>query len=280
MYAAVSREPPVTKVLLRGDVASPGEEVLPAGVKAVPGVSPSFGLSADATDAERRIELARWITHRHNGLFARVIVNRIWHYHFGQGLVSTPSDFGFNGARPSHPQLLDWLATELVRSDWSLKRLHRLIVTSATYRQSSFVNPAAMRIDADNRLLWRMSPRRLEAEEIRDSMLSISSRLNSQLGGEGYRDVREYKYRGSHYYDPIVADGPQAYRRTIYRFCPRGAQRTILDTFDCPDPSAKAPARAVTITPLQALSLLNNRFVLEMADEFAERLADEFDDLG
>jgi hypothetical protein len=168
--------------------------------------------------------------------------------------------------------LLDFLASELVRHGWHLKPIHRLIMTSATYRQSSRLRAGPWQRDASNRLLWRMNPRRLSAEELRDSLLHVAGQLDDRHGGAGYRDVKEYKYRGSHYYDPIAAEGPEAVRRTIYRFSPRGAKRTILDTFDCPDPSAKAPRRAMTVTPLQALSLMNNSFVLDLADRCAIRV--------
>src|SRR6185436_4907926 len=147
-----------------------GEVLGPAGVAAVRSAF-AFQLPPSAPEAERRIALARWLTDPANPLFARVIVNRLWHYHFGTGLVDTPNDFGFNGGRPSHPELLDWLAMELTRHQYSLKALHRLIVLSTTYRQASRPRAAAARVDAENRLLWRMAPRRLEAESLRDAML-------------------------------------------------------------------------------------------------------------
>lgn len=265
-YMVVPQQPPKVARLRRGDVTSQAEEVFAAGLKAINSGLADFGLGSDATDADRRAKLAEWMTANHNPLLARVIVNRLWHYHFGQGLVRTPSDFGFNGDRPSHPELLEYLANELIQNDWDLKSIHRLILTSATYRQSSLGRQDAIRVDANNRWLWRMNPRRLSAEEMRDSILCVAAKLDDRLGGPGYRDVREYKYLGSHYYDPIVPAGADALRRTVYRFSPRGAKRTILDVFDCPDPSAKAPKRQVTITPLQALSLMNHQFVLEVSD--------------
>jgi hypothetical protein len=261
--------------LRRGNVMSPAQPVMPAGIAAISPELADFGLTEESTDAQRRLKLAQWVTHQGNPVFARVIVNRIWHYHFGQGLVRTPSDFGFNGDRPSHPELLDYLSIQLIRNDWKLKPLHRLIVSSATYQQSSRPRPDAQQVDAGNRLLWRVDPRRLSAEEIRDSILVAAGKLDDRLGGVGYRDVKEYKYRGSHFYDPIEPTGAESLRRTVYRFSPRGAKRTILDTFDCPDPSAKAPKRAVTITPLQALSLLNHYFVLDMAEHCADRVQSE-----
>jgi len=277
VYTAVSQPAPTVHVLSRGDVTRPGAEVVPAGLRGVAGVSSDFNLAAEAPDGERRLALARWVTDGGNSLFARVIVNRIWHYHFGRGFVPTTNDLGFNGGYPSHPELLEWLAQELRSSGWSLKRLQRLIVLSDTYRQASHYDPQAWQQDAGNRWLWRMTPRRLEAEELRDAMLCVAGCWNREMGGVGYRDLREYKYLGSHYYDPLDPDtrDPERLRRTIYRFSPRGAKRTMLDTFDCPDPSTKTPVRESTITPVQALSLLNNEFVLRMAEEFAGRLARE-----
>lgn len=260
------------KVLGRGDVRKEGEVVSPRGLSAIQTVDADFGLGPDAADRDRRLKLAHWITDPNNPLFSRVIVNRIWHYHFGIGIVSTPNDFGFNGGEPTHPQLLDWLAADLQANHWSLKHLHRLIVNSATYRQSSRMNAQAAAIDADNRFLWRKSPARMEGEALRDSMLVIAGKLDDTVGGKGYRDMREYKFKGSHFYDPIPQDQPEQFRRTVYRFSPRGAKRTILDTFDCPDPSAITPKRAETTTPLQSLALMNNDFVLLMSEAAATRL--------
>ncbi len=260
------------RVLNRGNVLDAGEVVTPRGLSAIKTIDADFGLASDAGDKERRLKLAHWITSPENPLFARVIVNRVWHYHFGAGIVSTPNDFGFNGSKPTHPELLDWLAVDLQTNRWSLKHLHRLIVNSATYRQSSAMNASAAALDAENRLLWRKSPVRIEGEVLRDSMLSIAGKLDATIGGKGYRDMREYKFKGSHFYDPIPQTQDEQFRRTIYRFSPRGAKRTMLDTFDCPDPSAVTPKRAETTTPLQSLSLMNNAFVLLMADALSTRL--------
>ena len=260
------------KVLSRGDVRNGGEVVVPRGLSSIQTIESDFGLAPDAADKDRRLKLAEWITNPKNPLFSRVIVNRVWHYHFGAGIVATPNDFGFNGRLPTHPQLLDWLAADLQANRWSLKHLHRQVVTSATYRQSSAMNATAAAIDAGNRFLWRKSPSRIEGEVLRDSMLSIAGKLDMSIGGKGYRDMREYKFKGSHFYDPIPQTEAEQFRRTIYRFSPRGAKRTMLDTFDCPDPSAITPNRAETTTPLQSLSLMNNAFVLLMAEAMAERL--------
>lgn len=275
MYTCVSNaNPGVTRLLRRGDVSSPGEEVSAYGLRAIVGVDPNLGLPTGSSDSERRTKLADWITHADNGLFHRVIVNRIWQYHFGQGLVTTPNDFGFNGGQPSHPELLEWLASKFREQRYHLKPMHRLIVTSATYRQSSDLNEAAKKVDADNRLHWRRTPQRLEAESIRDAMLVITKRLSSEVGGRGYRDVRHFKFKGSNFYEPVTEDDSFT-RRTIYRFAPRGGRNPLLDTFDCPDPSATSPTRAATTTPLQALSLLNNELTFRMSDLFAQRLLNE-----
>ena len=263
------------KVLARGDVRKEGKVVAPRGLSAIRTIETDFGLEPNATDHDRRLKLAQWITHSDNPLFPRVIANRVWHYHFGSGIVTTPNDFGFNGGDPTHPELLDWLATDLQANGWSLKHLHRQIVSSATYRQSSRMNRQHAQVDSDNRDLWRWSPTRLEGEALRDSLLMIAGKLDPTIGGQGYRDMREYKFKGSHFYDPIPQNQPEQYRRTIYRFSPRGAKRTMLDTFDCPDPSTVTPTRAETTTPLQSLALMNNAFVFQMAEATAMRLQQE-----
>jgi hypothetical protein len=278
LYTCVSNNPGVTHVLNRGDVGRPVDDVSPAGLSAVSGGLPDFGLAPDASDADRRRKLADWVTHRDNPLFARVMVNRLWQYHFGQGLVTTPSDFGFNGGQPSHPDLLDWLAQRFREESYHLKPMHRLIVTSATYRQSSALNESAALIDAGNRLLWRKSPQRLEAEEIRDAVLVCTGQWNSTVGGPGYRDIRHFQFKGSNFYESIDETSPESRRRTIYRFTARGGRNPFLDTFDCPDPSVTTPMRAATTTPLQALALMNNSLVFQMADEFANRMARESGD--
>lgn len=275
VYSVISRNPGVTQLLDRGNVLKPVGPVAPSGIDAIKAVNADFGLDDKATDGQRRVKLAEWITHPANPLFGRVMANRIWHYHFGAGLVNTPNDFGFSGTRPSHPDLLDHLANFFAEQKWSMKTLHRYIVTSATYRQDSRSNSEGMATDAGNQLIWRMSPRRLAAEELRDTMLAVSGKLNTQLGGAGYRDVREYKFKGSHFYDIIEQSKAEQFRRTIYRFSPRGARRNLLDTFDCPDSSALAPDRATTTTPLQSLALMNNRFVLSQSDFFAKRLTED-----
>src|SRR4029077_4083584 len=181
-------------VLSRGDYKEPREIVRPGGIAALAGLSPDWNLAPDAPEAERRKSLARWLSDPKNPLTPRVMVNRLWAHHFGEGLVRTPSDFGLLGGAPSQPEPLDWLDGQLVRPDngkaWSLKRIQRLIVTSAAYRQSSRSVPKAAQVDADNRLLWRQAPRRLEAEAFRDAVLTVSGEIDLRIGGPGYRDYK------------------------------------------------------------------------------------------
>jgi hypothetical protein len=186
------------------------------------------------------------------------------------GIVDTPNDFGFNGGRPSHPELLDHLASELREHGWSIKHLHRQILLSATYQQASLHLPAAARIDAGNRLLWRKSPLRLEAEMVRDAVLHAAGQLNPRVGGAGYRDFRTFDFN-SQFYENVDLPGFEQQRRSIYRTWVRSGTNPLLDVLDCPDPSTTTPARAVTTTPLQALALLNNSFMFRMADHLAER---------
>ncbi len=274
-YVCVARPSQPTRLLRRGDPRLAADEIAPAGIRAVSGPSADFGLPTDAPQESARRALAEWITSRENPLFARVIVNRLWHHHFGTGLVETPNDFGFNGGRPSHPELLDWLAAELVEHDYRLSHIHRLILLSHTYRQASLARPEALAIDRDNRLIWRYSPRRLEAEAVRDAMLAAAGRLNPQAGGPGFRDFQEINRSGTWSYLPADPVGPQFERRTVYRTWTRGGRGGLLDTLDCPDPSVPSPRRAVTTTPLQALALLNHSFVLRMCAALAERLERE-----
>jgi hypothetical protein len=276
-YAVSPRQPGQTHVLIRGNPKQPGVAVAAGGVAALESSPADFGLPDNAPEGERRKRLADWITHRRNPLFARVIVNRLWQDHFGTGLVETPSDLGFNGGRPSQPDLLDWLASELISRGWSLKAMHRVIVTSATYRQGWRADPKAIKVDTSNRMLWRSVPRRLEAEMVRDAMLAVAGRLDPRLGGPSFQDHAAMKAPGTAaiLYVPIDPAKPGLSRRTLYRSWTRGGRSAFLDVFDCPDPSTTAPRRAVTTTPLQALALLNNALVLYLADAFAARVARE-----
>jgi hypothetical protein len=273
VYTVVPTPPEATFVLLRGEPGRKGAEVAPGGVQAA-GIA-DFGLSSTALDAERRLRLAAWMTSERNPLLARVMVNRLWHYHFGAGLIETPSDFGFNGGRPSHPELLDWLADEFRRSGYRVKHMHRLLITSAAYRQASRYRPDASKLDGGNRLLWRKSPVRLEAEVLRDAVLSVAGKLNAAGGGPGYQDFKMTIRGATYYYTPHEDDSPEHCRRTVYRTWVRSGRHPLLDTLDCPDPSTATPRRTVTTTPLQALSLLNSDFMLRMADHFARRVERE-----
>ena len=275
MFSVRPVNPGAMRIHRRGSAGDLGAEVAPGGVAALRGVSAEFKLAIKSGDAERRRAFAAWVTSPENPLFARVIVNRVWHYHFGRGIVETPSDLGAGGGRPTHPDLLDWLAGWFRKNGYGLKALHRLILTSETWRQSSASRPEAFAIDSGNSLLWRFAPRRIEAEVLRDSILQAAGVLNTRRGGPGYEDVREQHFNAGRYYHPIEVAGEKFNRRTIYRFSPRGARDALLDTFDCPDPSSTSPRRAVTTTPLQALSLSNNRFVWRMAETLAGRLRKE-----
>ena len=270
-YSVISRQPDPARLLSRGNPADPREVVVPSGIAATSVAAADFGLPADATDADRRRKLAEWITDSANPLTARTIANRLWQFHFGTGIVETPNDLGFNGARPSHPELLDWLASELIESKWSLKALHRAIVCSATYRQGAQFNAEAEKIDADNRLMWRHAPRRLEAEAVRDAVLVAAGELNPQIGGPGYQDFTTYM-RNTQFYDIEDRVGFEFNRRSVYRTWVRSGRNPFLDVLDCPDPSTTAPKRAVTTTPLQALALMNNSFLLRMSANCAARV--------
>jgi len=252
-----------------------GEVVSPGGLSCIAALS-NFGLPADAPEAERRRKLAEWIANPGNPLFSRVMVNRMWSYHLGAGIVANPNDFGFNGGRPSHPELLDWLAGEFIRNGWSVKKLQKSILMSETYRQSSRFDARAAEKDSEYRLLWRYSPRRLEGEVVRDAMLSISGTLNPKMYGPSFRPFQIVKNSGSyHTYQPADVADPEQQRRTVYRMNVNSGGNPMLEALDCPLPSVKTPKRTTTTTALQALSLMNNAFVHRQAKAFAERLSKE-----
>lgn len=259
--------------LQRGDPESPHGPPLSPGAPSLLSMLPSELGATSSSDGERRVALARWITHPANPLTPRVIVNRLWYWHFGQGLVRTPSDFGRGGDAPSHPALLDWLADQLLDHDWSLKGMHRIILNSATYKQESrfLASAPAIRIDAGNRLLWRQNPRRLEAEAVRDTVLQVSGSLNLTRGGPGFEDFT-YREAYAPEYTYITADRPALWRRSIYRYVVRTTPNPFLSTLDCPDPANFAPVRLATTTPLQSLALSNNELMLLQAKRFAKRL--------
>lgn len=268
-FAGKFRKPDSIHLLNRGDPEQPRDEVTPA----VPNVLGELVLNNHIPESERRIALANWLTHPANPLTARVMVNRIWQGHFGCGLVETASDFGRTGTLPSHPELLDWLATEFMRSGWSIKQLHRTIVLSSTYRQSSQPNPIAAATDVDCRLLWRFPPRRLEAETIRDSMLAVSGRLNLSMFGRGF-DLFD-KRGGLSGFEPVESFKPEGLRRMIYAHKVRREREAIFGAFDCPDAGQSTARRRESTTPIQALNLFNSRFTLEEANAFAARVSSE-----
>jgi hypothetical protein len=255
-----------------GDPMKPVNEVTAASLDVLDGVTKPYQLSADAPEGERRLALARWIVGAENPLTPRVLANRVWHYHFGTGIVDTPSDFGYLGSKPTHPELLDYLAAKLVANGWKLKALHREILLSRTYRQSSSAssNPG-MRVDGASRLLWRFPPRRLAAEEVRDTMLAVTGSLRlDPMGGPGFRLYKFTQNNVSTYF-PLEQHGPETYRRAVYHQNARASVVDVLSDFDFPDVAFASPKRASTTTPLQSLTLLNHSFTLDMAEALARR---------
>jgi mono/diheme cytochrome c family protein len=280
-------------VLKRGDVRQPAEEVGPGTVPISRELPAQFAEADGQPESARRVALAKWITDERNPLTWRVIVNRVWQYHFGRGLVDSPNDFGRMGQQPTHPELLDWLAVEFRDGGGSLKKLHRLIVTSATYRQISSnseppcpcdegdpdaalppPHPAAA-IDADNTLLWRMNRRKLDAESMHDSVLAVAGKLDLTMGGPGFQDfVIEHPEHSPHYeYALHNVDDPKSLRRSIYRFIVRSQPQPLMTVLDCADPSMSVDKRNESVNALQALAIRNNRLIVAMGRHFAERVA-------
>lgn len=276
VYAArFDADPEPTYLLHRGDPMQRRQRV----EAAVPAFLGELATSRTASEAHRRVALAQWLTRDDHPLTARVMVNRIWQHHFGTGLVDTPSDFGRMGRTPSHPELLDWLAQEFISSGWSIKQLHRKILTSATYCQSSVPRLQATQIDAGSRLLWRFPPRRLEAEAIRDAILHVSGKLNFEAGGRGF-DLFNQRGGLSDYVAKKTFD-ESGWRRMIYAHKVRMISVDVFGAFDCPDAGQMTPERTRSITPLQSLALLNSSFVNRQAAFFAERVrAEAGDDLA
>jgi hypothetical protein len=236
----------------------------------------------DRRTSGRRIALAEWLASPANPLTARVIVNRIWHHHFGRGIVATLDNFGKVGERPSHPELLDWLAVEFVKRGWSLKQMHRLMMTSEAYRMASAYEDAGnAERDLENRFLWKYRPQRLEAEIVRDSILSVSGGIDLTVGGPPVfpyvpEEILASQAHGIWRNQP---DGPDGWRRSVYVYRRRSLGFPFFGTFDLPDPNVTAAARNVSTVPTQALTLLNNPFVLRQAQRFAERLQEEVPDM-
>ena len=228
----------------------------------------------DALSGRRRA-LAGWLTGPDQPLTARVMANRIWQHHFGRGIVPTPDNFGRSGEAPTHPELLDWLAIEFARQGWSVKAMHRLIMTSEAYRMASgFATSAHLDRDPDNRLLWRFPMQRLEAEAVRDSILAVSGALNREIGGPAVfpplpEDVLGSMRHGIWRRQP---DGPATWRRSVYVYRKRGLPFPLFEVFDLPDQNATCARRNVSTVPTQALTLLNNEFILKQASLFAGRV--------
>ena len=277
-FTAAAAPRPV-HVLLRGDVRQPLAQVAAGALSCLPALERHFELPLDAAEGQRRAALAHWLTDAANPLTWRSIVNRVWQCHFGRGLVDTPNDFGRMGSAPSHPELLDWLAIWFRDNGGSFQQLHRLLLTSSAYRQSSAPrehDDPAQRVDAGNTLLWRMPRSRLEAEAVRDAMLAISGKLDLTMGGPSVRwfqfvDDHSPRYR----YDAFDPDGAGAFRRSIYRHIVRSVPDPFFETLDCADASLLTPKRYATMSPLQALAMYNNRFVLRQAEHFAARVRSE-----
>ncbi|MEY2410800.1 MAG: hypothetical protein QOF48_3470 [Verrucomicrobiota bacterium] len=271
--ADLGPEAPGTFVLFKGAYDKPQAEVVPGLLQILPTRPASPAPSASRETTGRRATLAGLLTDPGNPLTARVMVNRVWQYHFGRGLVGTPSDFGLKGERPTHPQLLDWLTSEFTAQNWSLKKLHRLILMSAAYQQSSAHRPDGGRLDPENKLLWKFPRQRLEGEVIRDASLAVAGMLNSKMGGPSIfpeLPAGMPSPRGGW----KVSEQEEANRRSVYVFVRRNTRYPMFDSFDMPDPHESCPRRNVTTSPIQALTLLNSHLTLRWAQGFAGRILD------
>jgi len=254
-------------------VESPGKPVGPGALSCVSSLASRFPVNEGEPEGARRAALAHWITAPDNMLAWRSIVNRVWQYHFGAGIVDSANDFGHMGSPPSHPELLDWLAVTFRDQGGSLKQLHKLILMSSTYRQSSANNAANAQTDGENRYLWRMNRQRLDAESVRDSVLSVSGKLDLTMGGPS---AEQFWFKDDHSptydYARFDIDSPASYRRSVYRFIVRSVPDPFMDRLDCPDASLITARRNTTITAIQALALLNNPFMVRQAEHLAERV--------
>lgn len=285
-------EAPETFVLRRGDTKNHGPRVEPRPPGVVLASQPGGAFDQTAIrptkqTTGRRLALARWLVRPDNPLTPRVIVNRLWQHHFGRGIVATPSDFGVRGEEPTHPELLDWLASELLAGGWRLKPLHRLMVTSAAYRQASAMTPADVARrqavdDPDNAYLWRMNRRRLDAEALRDAMLAVTGELNPKAGGPGVlvpieKEVEDLIFTEAEVVDlwPETPDPSEHLRRSLYLFRKRNVRYPLFDAFDAPDTQTACPERAVSTHALQALVLLNSDFAADRARALSARAGRE-----
>ena len=271
-----AKSPRPIHLLKRGDINKPGDMAAPGALSCVPGVESEFQLDDPDDEGSRRAALARWITNPANVLTWRSIVNRVWHHHFGRGLVDSPNDFGRMGARPTHPELLDWLAVSFRDGGGSLKQLHKLMVMSSTYRQSSRFNPGHAAMDADNLYLWRMNRTRLDAESVRDAVLQITGKLDLTAGGPSVKQFIQTP--GIHVtpkvdYSSFNVDSQESYRRSVYRFIFRTLPDPFMDSLDCADSSQLTAKRNASVTSLQALAMLNNHFIVRQSEHFAERVS-------
>ncbi|HEV3236720.1 MAG TPA: DUF1549 and DUF1553 domain-containing protein, partial [Gemmataceae bacterium] len=280
VYAITPLPPRPIHVLHRGEVEQRRDLVGPGALSCIKGLKAEFKLANPQEEGRRRQALAEWIADANNPLTWRSIVNRVWHYHFGRGIVDTPNDFGWNGARPTHPELLDWLAVTFRDQSGSLKKLHRLILLSAAYQQSSMHNSEAAKLDADNRLLWRMNRQRLDSEEIRDAVLAVSGKLDLKMGGPSFELFRFHDDHSPIYDHSDLAkiNNPATFRRTVYRFVVRSVPNPFIDCLDGADPNLATPVRTTTLTALQALALLNDPLMIKQAEYFADRLKKISDD--
>jgi len=277
-------QPRPIRILARGDLNKPGEEVAPGALSCVADLGTALALDDPGDEGARRSALAYWLSNPQNPITWRSIVNRVWHYHFGRGLCASPNDFGQMGDAPSHPELLDWMAVWF-RDDarGSLKALHRLILTSHAYRQQSADNTAASTLDPDNRLLWRMNRLRLTAEAVRDSLLQMSGRLDLAMGGPA---AVQFLHRGKATFMPdggappfldyagFPVDSPENSRRALYRFQFRTVPDPLMDALDAPDGSALTPVRNESTTPIQAFAMMNNAFVIRLCEHIGRSVSD------
>lgn len=263
-------------VFVGGSPQRPGETVQPSSLSVLDESTAAWQLPSDAPEGQRRLALADWIVSPDNPLTPRVVANRIWQHHFGTGIVHTPNDFGYMGGRPSHPELLDWLARQLLQHEWRLKPLHRLILLSDTWQQSGDWREEAAAVDSEARLLWRFPPRRLSAEEVRDTLLAVSGELDTTMGGPGFR-LYEYLQDNVATYVPLDEFGPETYRRSVYHQNARASRVDLMTDFDQPDCAFSTATRAETTTPLQALTLLNHDFTVDLANAFADRIVQDVD---